>query len=66
MSPAAAAAPATVGAGLCLALAWAMSAALALSAGYVPLALTTFIGIMAVALAGIAAITRSIASGRRT
>ena len=55
MSPAVAAAPATVGAGLCLALAWAMSAALALGGSYVPLALTTFIAMMAVALAGIAA-----------
>ena len=55
MSPAVAAAPATVGAGLCLALAWAMSAMLALGGGYVPLALTTFIAMMAVALAGIAA-----------
>ena len=54
MSPAVAAAPATVGAGLCLALAWAMSAALALSGGYVPLALTTFIAMMVVALPGIA------------
>jgi len=55
MSPAVAAAPATVGAGLCLALAWGLAAALALSAGYVPLALTTFIAMMAVALAGVAA-----------
>ena len=54
MSPAIAAAPATVGAGLCLALAWAMSAALALSSGYVPMALATFIAMMAPALAGIA------------
>ena len=54
MSPAVAAAPATVGAGLCLALAWGMSAVLALSSGYVPLALTTFIAMMAAALAGIA------------
>ena len=36
MSPAVAAAPATVGAGLCLALAWGMSAMLALGGGYVP------------------------------
>ena len=54
MSPAIAAAPATVGAGLCLALAWGMSAVLALSSGYVPMALATFIAMMAAALAGIA------------
>ncbi len=55
MSPAVAAAPATVGAGLCLALAWVMSAALALGGGYVPLAVTTFIAMMLVALAGVGA-----------
>ena len=54
MSPAIAAAPATVGAGLCLALAWALSAALALGSGYIPMALATFIAMMVPALAGIA------------
>jgi phosphatidylglycerophosphate synthase len=54
MSPAIAAAPATVGAGLCPALAWGMSAALALSSGYVSMALATFIAMMAAALVGIA------------
>ena len=42
-----------MGAGLCLALAWGMSATLALGGGYVPLALTTFIAMMLVALAGV-------------
>ena len=55
MSPAVAAAPATVGAGLCLALAWAMSAMLALGGGYVPVALATFIAMMLVALSGVGA-----------
>lgn len=55
MSPAVAAAPATVGAGLCLALAWGMSAMLALGGGYVPMALATFITMMLVALAGVGA-----------
>ena len=66
MSPAVAAAPATVGAGLCLALAWGMSAALALSGSYVPLALTTFIAMMVVALPGIAAHHPFDRLGRRT
>jgi len=55
MSPAVAAAPVAVGAGLCLALASGLTAALALSGGYVPLALATFLGMMLVALAGIGA-----------
>jgi phosphatidylglycerophosphate synthase len=55
MSPAVAAAPATVGAGLCLALAWGMSAMLALGGSFVPVALATFIAMMLVALAGVRA-----------